>query len=89
MLGLLAQLPPDGDDWLEDDMPDVLARFGPTVLPELTAFLMDPSRGSAPRCVVADAVANLGDEFPEVRDNCVDVLTQQLEQTSRHGAIQP
>ena len=67
LLKLLGHLREEEDDWLVDEMPEVLAGMGRAALPELTAFLADRSQGSAPRSVVADALGFLGQYHPRAR----------------------
>jgi hypothetical protein len=68
------------DDWGLEELPEVFARLGPAVVPALGDFLADPNRGLYSRWSVADALKRIARQHPEARDECVRLLTRQLEQ---------
>jgi hypothetical protein len=68
------------DDWGLEELPEVFARLGPSVVPALGGFLADPDRGLSSRWGVAGALERIAREHPEARDECVRLLTRQLEQ---------
>jgi hypothetical protein len=82
LLGLLDYLNEEPDDWMSQDMPKVLASLGPAVLPRLAEFLADPGEGPYPRWTVGNAIVHLAQEHPELRGECVAVLTRQLARSS-------
>jgi hypothetical protein len=68
------------DDWGLEELPEVFARLGPGVVPALGDFLADADRGLYSRWGVARALERIAREHPEARDECVRLLTHQLEQ---------
>jgi hypothetical protein len=68
----------DGD-WSLEEVPEVLAMIGPAIIPELTAFLFDPSIPRYPRSSVVRALAEIAVKYSESRAACVDVLIRKLE----------
>ena len=82
LLGLLDYLNKESDDWMMTDMPEVLGSLGPTALPRLAEFLADPGKGQYPRWTVGNAIVHLAKGQPELREECVGVLTRQLERSS-------
>ncbi|HZY89047.1 MAG TPA: hypothetical protein VFE78_29760 [Gemmataceae bacterium] len=68
------------DDWGLEELPEVFARLGPAVAPALGDFLADAGRGLYSRWAVADALKRIARQRPEARDECVRLLTRQLEQ---------
>jgi hypothetical protein len=68
----------DGD-WALEEIPDVLAMIGPSIIPELTTFLFDASNPRYPRSSVVRALAEIAQKYPESRATCVNVLIRKLE----------
>jgi hypothetical protein len=67
------------DDWGLEELPEVFARIGPAAVPALGDFLADADRGLHSRWAVADALQRIARQHPEARDECVRLLTRQLE----------
>jgi hypothetical protein len=70
------------DDWMATDLPKVFARFGPTVIPGLAAYLNNPANDTYARWAVCDGLAELGKRFPEARAACVDAILLPLTGTT-------
>jgi hypothetical protein len=81
---LLARAEELDDDWIFEEVPEVLARIGPAALPALESILGNTALGTFVRSAGATGLANLGREHPEVRGECVRALTQQLEPADRN-----
>lgn len=79
LLGLLARLDAEMDDWVATDLPDFYAVFGQSALPPLTAYLANPLHGEWARTTAADAIGHIGMAHPELRGECVGCLSAQLE----------
>jgi len=69
----------DDDDWISDDMPKVLGMIGPAAIPPLTAYLADEQHGLWPRVTAGSCLQQIGEDHPTSRDECVGILTRQLE----------
>ena len=68
------------NDWEQEDYPIVLAMIGPAAIPALTAYLANGENGIWSRIAAADALGKIGQRYPAARDECVAILTTQLEQ---------
>jgi hypothetical protein len=67
------------DDWVNDDLPRALGRFGAVTLMPLTDYLGDVTHGDWSRTAAADAIGHVGKEQPETRADCIARLSAQLE----------
>jgi len=65
-------------DWVGEDIPLALSRFGPPVLEELRAYLSDPKNETWTRVGVAHAMELISKAFPESRTDCVEALCAGL-----------
>jgi len=66
-------------DWVGEEIPVVLSRFGPSVLEELRAYLCNPKNETWTRVGVARAVGLISKDFSESRADCMDALSAGLE----------
>jgi hypothetical protein len=67
------------DDWLAEELPEVFGLIGPAAVTPLGVYLADTSHDWYPRAIAAESLAAIGQRHPESRDECVAVLTKQLE----------
>ena len=79
LMDLFDDLDEDGDDWILEELPTVYGMIGPTAIPTLSAYLTAPSHGEFPRIAVAGCFEYIAKEHPKARDECVAILTRQLE----------
>src|SRR5207248_1466915 len=68
------------DDWVTEELPEVFGIIGPPAIPALARYLADTSHDYWPRNRAAHSLERIGSAHPEARDECVAVLTKQLEQ---------
>jgi len=80
LISLFRRLDEDFDDWIADEVPDVLVQIGASALSPLIAFLNDATNGTYSRNEAASAIAKLAETYPDVRDSCIAALKTQLEQ---------
>jgi hypothetical protein len=66
-------------DWVGEDIPLALSRFGPPVLEDLRAYLCDPKNETWTRVDVARAMKLISEGFPESRADCIAALCAGLE----------
>ncbi|MBA2391875.1 MAG: hypothetical protein H0V70_03930 [Ktedonobacteraceae bacterium] len=66
-------------DWALTEIPYVLGMIGPAALPALTARLTDISYDDEQRFSIIGDIEKIGNQWPEARDTCVEILTKQLE----------
>ena len=67
------------DDWVSNDLPKELARFGAVALDPLTAYLAHAAHGEWARVAAARAISLVGREHPDTRADCVARLSAQLD----------
>ncbi len=67
------------DDWALEEIPEALALIGEEAIPAVAAFLADPANGLYPRASAARALELIAQKHPSARDQCVSLLTRQLE----------
>jgi hypothetical protein len=66
------------NEWVTEEMPDVFAMIGPAAFPALAAYLEDPSYPAHSRLVAATSLMQIALSHPEMRDQSVQVLAEQL-----------
>lgn len=79
LMSLFDDLDDAGDDWVLEELPTVYGMIGPAAISTLSAYLADPSHGESPRIAITDCLENIAKEHPEAYDECVAILTRQLE----------
>lgn len=67
------------DDLLIDDLPEVFGVMGPSALPTLTAYSADASHNYSLRVTAIRGIETIGRRWPEVRNECVQIIMHQLE----------
>jgi hypothetical protein len=85
LVGLLRLVDEEQDDWVGEDLPEVLSEFGAPAISALAAFLEDTSRGLWGRIAASAGLAKIAERHPKARDACVVVLTNQLKRFARNG----
>ncbi|MCT7973746.1 DUF1186 domain-containing protein [Laspinema olomoucense] len=68
----------DEDDWFIDEFPHVLAQIGPVAIPALRDYLANPDYNASARSSAANSLEAIATQHPEVRDECVRILTERL-----------
>ena len=79
LLGLLHRIDDDQNDWVGEEIPEVMGMIGPAAIPALTAYLADSSRGLWARVAASASLSEIGQRHPASRADCVAALTRQLE----------
>ena len=75
-------------DWQQNEYPTVMAMIGPPAIPALRAYLVDEQNGLWSRITAAEALGKIGQQYPESRDECAAILSDQLSQHQRQDPIQ-
>lgn len=78
LVQLLHKVDEDEDDWISEELPEVLALIGPTAIPALQTFLASTEHGLWARITASGALEEIGKAYPESREACVLVVTEQL-----------
>jgi hypothetical protein len=72
-------------DWFREEIPEVFALIGPAALAPVKDFLSNAENAFYCRWSAANALTQLGEAHPEVRQDCIAALEEQLEQFSRNS----
>jgi len=75
----------DDSDWFREEMPEVFGLIGPCAIPATAEFLATPNKLFSSRWMSAEILVKIGQQHPSARDECVGVLVQQLEQSSKNS----
>lgn len=67
-------------EWVIEELPEVYGMIGPRAIPPLADYLSDASHGVEARMTAARCVEHIGTMHPEAREECVSVLTRELQQ---------
>lgn len=70
----------DDHDWVHEEIPLIMEMIGPAALSALRHHLAEPEHEDFPRVAAARSVSLIGSADPDYRDECVDILTRQLQQ---------
>ncbi len=68
----------EDDDWARDDLPRMYGKIGAKAIPFLTELLRDPNISELFRGRLILALSFAAEEHPELRDECIDLLCEQL-----------
>jgi hypothetical protein len=66
------------DEWILEELPEVLGLIGPAVIPPLTAYLADPSPPAWAKVTAARTFVPLVQQHPEQRSSAIEALTTAL-----------
>lgn len=73
------------DDWNNFDLPKALGLIGANAIPALTEYLANDSHEVYQRFAAASSLVSIAENYPDLRDKCVSILTQQLELFAVNG----
>jgi hypothetical protein len=79
LIGLLYWIDEDGDDFVGEEVPVVLGKLGAAAIQPCQEYLADRSKGDYARIAAGGALAKIGKQHPETRDDCVQALMSTLE----------
>ncbi|MBC8180402.1 SEC-C domain-containing protein [candidate division KSB1 bacterium] len=69
----------DDENWSDEELPTVFALIGASTLPFLARYLADTSHKISPRISAASCINEVGKLNKDVTENCIALLTVQLE----------
>ncbi len=78
LLALLDPLDALDDEWYMEELPDVLAAMGPTMLPALQEYLADSSHAVFSRECAAHCLSVVSQRHTQARDQAVAILADEL-----------
>lgn len=67
------------DDWMPNELFEFYATVGAAAIPTLEAYLQDLSHNAYNLADAATSLTKVAERHPDLRDKCVAVLTQRLE----------
>lgn len=73
-------------DWMGGDFPVVFMMIGPKALPSLTSYLMTKDKLYAQACVI-HGIEKIGNQYPEYKEECIDILTKKLAKFQNNDEI--
>ena len=82
LLGQLYRIDDFNDDWVAEDMPDVLAEIGPAATEPTIAYLADIANPLWARVAAVRTLRKIAGRYPDERQSCVRALMAQLEHCS-------
>jgi hypothetical protein len=74
------------DDWVTEELPAILGRIGAAAIGPLTAYLADDDNDTWARVTAMACLAAIAQAFPESRERCVAVLSEQLTRFAEQDA---
>ena len=77
LVAMLAKL--KEDDWIWEELPDIMSMLGPAAIPHLAAFLTESTHDLKARIAAASSLRRIGNEYETSRAECVQALAAQLE----------
>lgn len=66
------------DDWAAEELPTILGQIGPSAIAPLTAYLEDDENHTWARVTAMESLSEIARAFPQNRDRCVAILSEQL-----------
>jgi hypothetical protein len=84
LIGLLEQIDEDYEQWIGEEIPDILGMIGPAAVPKLAECLTMPHEGMWAQTTASFALTEITKRYPEARDDCVSALTRGLENYAAH-----
>jgi len=81
LVALLAKL--EEDDWIWEELPDIMSMLGPAAIPHLAAFLTDSTHDLNARIAASRSLQRNGNEYETSRAACVQALAAQLEKAAK------
>jgi preprotein translocase subunit SecA len=69
-------------DWVSEEIPEVFAMIGKDAIKPLRDYLFDSTNPEMARVHVAHSLECIGQKNPELKDDCIKVLSDYLEQAT-------
>ncbi len=79
LLGLLYRIDDFNDDWVSEEIPDILAKIGPAAIEPTIAYLTDIANPLWARIAATEVLLKIAQRYPDTREVCVRTLMAQLE----------
>jgi hypothetical protein len=79
LLSLLHRVDDEEDDWVAEELPDVMGMIGPAAIPAITEYLASPRNRLWARVAASTSLEKIVERYPETRETCITALTTALE----------
>ncbi len=73
-------------DWAGEELPIVYGMIGPKAIPSLAHYLADDYHDVFSRIYAAHSLEIIGNKYPEAHNQCIAVLTEQLEKFDKNDS---
>jgi hypothetical protein len=83
-LDILYQVELDHDEFVDEEIPRMLAEFGQAAIEPSWKYLLDPAHGLYSRITAAKTLELIGQKHPKTRDRCVSALVSVLGNYARN-----
>ena len=88
LIDLLERIDQDYEQWIGEEVREILGHIGPAAVPSLAECLTTPHEDMWAQTTAAAALSEIGNRHPEARDGCVTALTRGLENyPSQHPGL--
>ncbi len=78
LIAKLHEIDEFGDDWIDEEFPEVFAMIGPVAIPDLQCYLHNKEHTLYARIAAARALEEIGKIYPEERSNCIEKIENTL-----------
>ena|GEM_PF-311992 len=68
----------EDDDWVSEELPEIMAMIGSGAIPQLSLFLKDSRNGLFARVAAERSLQLIGKSDGSVREKCIAILTDEL-----------
>lgn len=79
LIGLFRLIDEEDDDWVAEEIPDVLATIGSSAIPALELYIKDSGNGLFARIAAQDSLEKIGNADESFREKCLEILSGELE----------
>ena len=85
LISLLPRVDEDNNDWIGEDFPGLLARFGPAAIAPIEAFINGDESPTYAIVAAQEALKEIALLHPETRPHCVEFLSEILHREAFPG----
>jgi hypothetical protein len=87
LLDLFHRVEDEDDDWVGEDLPEVMGLIGPEAVPALAKYLTSPKNLLWARVAAASSLGKIGTRHPDGRQACIAALTTTLEKYATNDEL--